>query len=174
MIIRHSKEAEKADIFSLHQHAFDSSEALSVAQLTIDLLDDQTALPLLSLVADANRKLVGHILFTSAGTADTQTGKGYILAPLAVLPEMQGKGIGQALIKQGLDELRMRGADYVLVLGDPKFYKRCGFHTRHSIQPPYTLDYPEAWMAQELHSDGLQNVEGILKCAQSLSSPKHW
>lgn len=174
MKIRESIEGDKDSIFSLHQNAFGEAEGRAVSKLAIDLLGDKTALPILSLVAESNKEMVGHILFTSVRVSGLESGKAYILAPLAVAHSMQGKGVGMALINYGLNKLKERGADFVLVLGDPKYYYRTGFKADHNIEPPYKLNYPEAWMAQELRTGALNGVKGTVQCAISLSSPEHW
>lgn len=174
MKIRESTESDKGAIFSLHQNAFGETEGGAVAKLAMDLLDDETALPVLSLVAESDNDIVGHILFTSVGVSNLESSNAYILAPLAVIPDMQGRGVGTALINYGLDRLKERDADFVLVLGDPKYYSRTGFKAAHNLEPPYKLDYPEAWQALELCTGILNNVRGIVQCATSLSSPEHW
>ncbi len=174
MQIRESSEGDKETIFNLHQSAFGEVEGRAVATLAVDLLSDKTALPILSLVAESDSEIVGHILFTSVSVSDLDASNAYILAPLAVAHNMQGKGVGTALINDGIEKLRARGADFVLVLGDPKYYHRTGFSAEHHIKPPYQLDYPEAWMVQELRTDVLKDVRGTVQCAKSLSSPEHW
>lgn len=150
MQIRESTENDKDAILRIHQDAFGGGEGESVSRLAIDLLEDKTAMPLLSLVAEEESTIVGHIIFTSVSVGGSATSNAYILAPLAVINNQQSRGIGTALITQGLKVLRERNADFVLVLGEPDYYSRTGFEASHSISPPYELEYPEAWMAQEL------------------------
>lgn len=80
----------------------------------------------LSLVASAGDEVVGHIAFSSVSIADGTRGW-FGLAPLSVLPRMQGRGIGRALVEQGLAQLHSRGAAGCVVLGDPALYGRFGF-----------------------------------------------
>ncbi len=174
MKIRESNQSDKASIFSLHQNSFGAAEGSTVAKLAIDLLNDETALPILSLVAESDNSIIGHILFTSVKVGNLEFGNAYILAPLAVAPKMQRKGVGTTLINYGLDKLKQRDASLVLVLGDPKYYNRTGFKAEHDIEPPYKLDYPEAWLAQELRTGAFDNVSGAIQCATSLRSPAHW
>lgn len=174
MKIRESIEIDKDPILNLHQNVFGEAEGRAVAKLAIDLLGDETALPILSLVAESDKEIIGHILFTSIRVGDLDSSNVYILAPLAVAHHMQGKGIGTALINQGLSKLKEHNAEFVLVLGDPKYYKRTGFKAAHNIEPPYKLDYPEAWLVQELRAGALNDVSGVVQCAKSLSSPEHW
>lgn len=174
MQIRESTDNEKDSIFRIHKEAFGKAEGQAVAKLTIDLLEDKTAHPILSLVAECERGIVGHILFTSVSVNGFSIDSAYILAPLAVATGHQGKGIGGTLISEGLRQLKERNASFVLVLGDPKYYGRAGFKAGHHITPPYKLEYPDAWMALELREGALKSVKGMVRCAASLSSPEHW
>lgn len=80
----------------------------------------------LSLVAESDGEVVGHIAFSCASIGDASAGW-YLLGPVAVRPGRQGEGIGRALIESGLDALRARGARGCVLVGDPAFYGRFGF-----------------------------------------------
>ena len=87
------------------------------------MLNDETAMPILSLVAVENNKLIGHILYTRAVVTQTEISiSAKILAPLAILPEEQKKGTGKKLINVGLRMLRASGTELVFVLGHPTYY----------------------------------------------------
>lgn len=83
----------------------------------------------LSLVAERDDQIVGHIAFSSVQFSDSSS-HWYGLGPVAVLPEMQGLGIGKALIERGLADLRAIGAEGCVLLGDPNYYERFGFKSR--------------------------------------------
>ena len=175
MKIRESVENDKKSIREVHLNAFDSSEGESVAQLAIDLLEDKTALPILSLVAEQDNEIMGNIIFSSVNIEGFEGVSAYILSPLAVTKFAQKKGIGTRLINKGLEMLKERGAEIVLVYGDPNYYRRTGFKAGHNIKPLYKLKYPEeAWMAQELVENSLTKTQGTVQCAMPLSSPEHW
>jgi putative acetyltransferase len=82
----------------------------------------------LSLVGVEEGRVVGHILFTPVVI---ETGEGSIhglgLAPMAVLPEFQRKGIGSALVREGIERLRRTDCPFIVVLGHPEYYPRFGF-----------------------------------------------
>ncbi len=80
----------------------------------------------LAFVAEEYGAVVGHILFTPV-TVDGSDATGMGLAPMAVLPSHQRKGIGSRLVRHGLDHLRQSGCPFVIVLGHPEFYPRFGF-----------------------------------------------
>ena len=83
-----------------------------------------------SLVAEVDGEVVGHIAFSAACIGDTSEGW-FLLGPVAVRPERQGEGIGRALVESGLAALRSRGACGCVLVGDPAFYRRFGFQ-QHS------------------------------------------
>lgn len=174
MHIRESTESDKNFIRQVQKEAFGEAEGESVSQLAIDLLEDKTALPILSLVAEIDNCVVGHVIFSSVKIVGAQVTGAYILAPLAVANALHGSGIGTALINRGLGILGERNAEFVLVLGDPQYYSRTGFRAGHGLKPPHELEYPEAWMAQELRDGALSAIQGTVQCADSLNSPEHW
>jgi len=132
-------------------------------------------LPILSLVAEQDNEVIGSVIFSSVNIEGIEGVSAYILAPLAVTGFAQGKGVGTLLINKGLEILKERGAEIVLVYGDPNYYMRTGFKAGHNLKPPYKLEYPEeAWMAQELVENILTKTSGTVRCAISLSSPEYW
>jgi len=176
MKIRESVVADQDQIYAVHLAAFGEQEGPVVAGLASQLLVDESARPVLSLVADDDGAIVGNVIF-SAVTAGECPYTISIMCPLAVAAGHQGKGLGQQLIQQGLERLAADGTDIVLVLGDPKYYSRAGFKAGHKLQPPYELPYPEAWMARALQPDAEEvwaGAQGIVQCAQCLQDPKYW
>ncbi|MCF6283403.1 MAG: N-acetyltransferase [Candidatus Polarisedimenticolaceae bacterium] len=175
MKIRESVENDKKSIRKVHQNTFDQSEGDVVSQLAIDLLEDETALPILSLVAEQDNEIIGNIIFSSVNIEGAGGVSAYILAPLAVTKDTQKNGIGTLLINKGLETLKEQGAEVVLVYGDPNYYMRTGFKAGHNLKPPHKLKYPEeAWMAQELVEGILTKTQGTVRCALSLNSPEYW
>lgn len=179
MEIRKSSETDKPAIETVHIRAFGEEEGPLIAQLVNDLLEDETAHPLLSLVAIQDSKIVGHILFTKATLTHTDKSvSAQLLAPLAVLPEVQSKGIGAQLISEGLRQLKESGVDLVFVLGHPAYYPRCGFVTAGVVgfEAPYPIaeKNAEAWMVQELNESVIESVKGKVQCAQALNHPELW
>ena len=79
-----------------------------------------------SLVADCDGTVVGHVAFSPARPEDGTPGW-YTLGPVSVAPEVQRRGIGQALITAGIAKLRERGASGCIVVGDTNSYSRFGF-----------------------------------------------
>ena len=174
-VLRHSHDAEKSVIAQLHGEVFGEAEGDSIARLVLDLFDDPTARPYLSLVAEDAGCIVAHILFTPVSIKGADISGGYIMAPLAVATDHQQQGLGSALINNGVATLADDHAPFVLVYGDPDFYSRTGFRPCRELNPPHKLSYPaEAWMVRELQPDILTGLEGTVICANPLQAPEHW
>ncbi len=82
----------------------------------------------LSLVAEMDGKIVGHVAFSVVTINGTDQGW-YGLGPVSVLPELQKQGIGSRLIKEGLSLIREKGAKGCVLEGSPMYYQRFGFKT---------------------------------------------
>ncbi|MBN1146029.1 MAG: N-acetyltransferase [Anaerolineales bacterium] len=174
MIIREATHRDDQSIESVILDAFDPVEGPVVAKLALDLLVDDTAKPVVALVAEHGGKILGVVIFSAVAITGHEGVSATILAPLAVMKEAQRKGVGLALIEHGMNLIKQAGAGLVLVLGDPNYYSRSGFVPEHKIDPPYQLPYPEAWMAREFVGGLLNRIEGTARCADSLNAPEYW
>jgi putative acetyltransferase len=120
---------------------------------------------ILSLVAEKDGHVVGHILFSPV-TIEPFAGQvsAVGLAPMAVLPDQQGKGIGTRLVEEGLAELRRLGHDVVVVVGHPDYYPRFGFKRASLFGLRTEIDCPdEAFMAIELRPGALAGRGGRVR-----------
>jgi len=174
MRFREANAAEVEAALRIHRLAFNRAEE---AELVARLLQDPSAQPSLSVVAEAKGRLVGHALFTALSLVGSRPGAGCsILAPLAVLPAHQRSGAGRGLIECGCQLLSERGSDLVFVLGDPRYYTRCGFVPAlpFGLQAPYAIAPEEAWMVRPLRPGVLGKVHGTVRCAQSLAAERYW
>lgn len=88
-----------------------------------------------SLVAEMEGRIVGHVAFSPVTMGDG-TPDWCGVGPLSVLPECQKKGIGSALMIEGLNRLRALGAQGCVLVGDPRYYERFGFRN----EPALVLD----------------------------------
>ena len=120
--------------------------------------------PIISLVADEDGAVVGHILFSPATLNGHAQLKIMGLGPMAVLPAQQRKGIGSMLVRAGLEKCKQLGYGAVIVLGHSGYYPRFGFtpSDRYGICCEY--DVPtEAFMVIELQADYLKGARGTIK-----------
>lgn len=124
----------------------------------------------LSLVAELDGTLVGHVLYSrlTIVEGDRQI-EALALAPLAVLPEQQRRGIGTELVRRSLSHCRDEGHAIVLVLGNPAYYERFGFRAdaaRH-LQSPYAGEH---FQGLELQPGALQRATGEVRYAAPFSA----
>ncbi len=131
----------------------------------VEALRDGGALAL-SLVAEEGGQIVGHIAFSELEVGEAQaatTPPGLALAPVAVLPECQRRGLGAALVGEGLRRLAAARRPFVIVLGHAEYYPRFGFApaSRYGILCPFPAP-DEAFLALELNPGGLQGVTGTV------------
>ena len=176
MLVRPARSQDTAALLDVERAAFGGVEE---AALVKALLDDPSALPLINLVAEQGGVLVGHVLFTNAVV---QTARGdvgaTILAPLAVVPDAQGKGVGQALCREGIAAARELGIGLVFVLGHIDYYPRFGFRpaSPHGLAAPYPIDpaVADAWMVLETKPGLIGAVQGTIRCADAMMHPEMW
>ena len=161
--IRDSVSADFGAIEVLYPEAFPDEDLLPLVR---DLLADATVAT--SIVGEIDSGIVGHVIFTKCSVTRERTNVA-LLGPLAVTPARQGQGIGSALVRAGLRQLKDNDVRVVCVLGDPAFYGRLGFLTDSSIRPPYPLqaEYDGAWQSQYLCDTGAAY-------SGELSVPEQW
>jgi predicted N-acetyltransferase YhbS len=117
--------------------------------------------PELSLVAEFDGEIVGHILFTKIKIGEHTA---LALAPVSVLPKCQGKRIGEKLILEGHKRASDLGFDSIIVLGHQTYYSRFGYTTASKWKIKAPFDVPEeCFMAVELVPNGLEYVSGIVE-----------
>ncbi len=176
--LRLSRPAE-ADLAVLFENSFTASEGAEegrlIGRLARDLVTGTPASELWVFGASQAGRLCGAIVFTALHFArDPRTA--VLLAPVAVAPDWQGRGVGQALLRFGLDDLRAAGIDFALSYGDPAFYSRVGFRriTPDDAAPPRPLSMPEGWIGQGLSDRAEFPILGPSTCAAALDDPDFW
>ena len=159
MQIRPEQAADIAAIHAVNRAAFDSDTEADL----VDALREH-ADPIISLVADDGGSIVGHILFspvTLSGHADLKI---MGLAPMAVRPAEQRRGIGSALVGAGLERCKQLGSGAVVVLGHPGYYPRFDFVPASRFGLACEYDVPdEAFMALELELGILRGASGTIR-----------
>lgn len=126
MLIRQETSKDYNDVYNLIKEAFATAEHSdgNEQDLVEALRNGDAFVPELSLVADIDGKIAGHILFTEGKVGEDTT---LVLAPLSVSPKYQKQGIGTSLIKEGHKIAKKMGYQYSLVLGSESYYPRFGY-----------------------------------------------
>jgi putative acetyltransferase len=159
--IRSERPEDALRVRSVNELAFGQA---TEADLVVRLQQACTAS--LSLVAEDDDGVVGHILFTpvlveSAGRRVVGMG----LAPMAVLPDRQRQGIGSALVRRGLEILHDRSCPFVVVVGHPEYYPRFGFEpaSMHGLTSQWEGIPDAAFMVSILDVNAMAGVAGVAK-----------
>ncbi|MFQ5569301.1 MAG: GNAT family N-acetyltransferase [Rhodothermales bacterium] len=158
MRIRPERVEDVQPIRRINLDAFDTDAEANL----VDVLR-RSGIPLISLVAEDQGILVGHILFSPV-TLEAASVPVAGLAPMAVVPPRQNEGIGSLLVEEGLRQCVEAGYAAVVVLGHPGYYPRFGFvvSTHYGITSEY--DVPaEVFMVKELTAEALSGVQGVVR-----------
>jgi putative acetyltransferase len=164
VLVRSEAEADRAAVYALNTAAFGSPQEARL----VDVLR-MNVQPFVSLVAEHDGAIVGHILFTPVTLDSPELIMG--LAPMAVLPACQRTGIGSELVRAGLDRCRQLGAGAAVVLGHPEYYPRFGFAPAARFGLCCEYDVPlEAFMAMELRPGALRGASGTVRYHAAFAS----
>ena len=146
IIIRNESESDIETISVITKAAFENLAVSNhTEQFIIDALRSASALTI-SLVAEMEEKVVGHIAFSPLTISDNSR-DWYGLGPISVLPRLQKQGIGTSLMREGLSLLISLGAKGCVLVGDPGYYERFGFKSLpellvDGVPPQYVLALP--------------------------------
>lgn len=159
MLIRPEEERDWAAVHALNATAFASpAEANLVEALR------QQAHPVISLVAEEDQQIVGHIMFSPISLTGHPNLNVMGLAPMAVAHRRQRAGIGAALVRTGLERCKQLGFGAAVVLGHIKYYPRFGFVPSTRFGIACTYEVPEqAFMVVELQPGYLQGTSGTVQ-----------
>lgn len=159
MEIRMERPQDIAAVHHLHRLAFETGTEANL----VDALREQ-AQPVVSIVADEDAAIVGHVLFSPVTLPSRRGLRIMGLGPMAVLPARQRQGIGSALVRAGLEECRQTGAAAVVVLGHAAYYPRFGFVPASRFGIASGHDVPDdVFMALELEDRGLAGPGGTIR-----------
>ncbi|EKS7767018.1 N-acetyltransferase [Edwardsiella piscicida] len=134
MIIREEKKQdinhiERLTLLAFTGHPHHEPGSSPNEHMIINRLRDAEAMTL-SLVAEDDSGIIGHLAYSSV-KIDGITTRWHALAPISVSPSRQRQGIGSKMIEQSILLLKERNIDGLVVLGDPEYYSRFGFHHNH-------------------------------------------
>lgn len=162
MIIRPEREEDNREIYNLVKLSFQSAEISngSEADLVNMLRQGKSYISDLALVAEEDDdKLIGYIMFTKAKVGNKEI---LALAPLAVLPQYQNRGIGSALINKGHQKAQDLGYEYSVVLGSENYYPKFSYvpAINYGIRSPFEVDQKK-FMACKLN-DKAEKINGLM------------
>lgn len=165
--IRTEQSADRTAVYTVEQRAFGRAAEADL----VEVLNAHGKVTL-SLVALAGEQVVGHVLFSPAHI-ESPAGRVAVqgMGPVAVLPGFQGQGVGSALVRAGLAQLRQSGCSAVIVEGNPRYYLRFGFQDAAPLglvcefNPP-----PGCFMVQALQPGALDGVSGLCRYAEEFQA----
>lgn len=169
---------EEKVICELFYSTFATSEGHDEGKLIKQLVDDFFKMierdEIFVFIAEKDGEIVGSIILSRLKISSKENI--FLLAPVAVKTEYQGKGIGQNIIKYSLDFLKKKNVSIVITYGDINFYSKAGFKkiSEEIIKAPLSLSYPEGWLAQSLDKNEISPIKGITYCAEALNNPQYW
>ena len=169
MNIRFATQKDTVEMCALVQEAF-GEEGDLISELVADMISAEDSL----IWVEENSGIRGLVGASRARVESA--GEGFwVLAPLGVSSDSQGLGIGGALVRHCLQELRGNGAHGVFVYGDPGYYGRFGFSFEDAspVKAPFDLEFPEGWLAllwKPIESEGSSS----LRVTAPLNKPGLW
>lgn len=166
-------------LIHVFKDSFTTSEGRDAGRMIADLVQDMLGTvgkdDLYVFSCHDGDDTIGAILFSRMIYADDPRDV-FILSPVAVKPSAQRRGVGQALIRHGLDQLRADHVDVALTYGDPRYYTRFGFEviSETMAKAPQRLNFPHGWMGQSLDGASLRGLKGAGQCVDSLNKAEFW
>ncbi len=173
-------ESEKAEeVIALFYNTFKASEneeeAIAISALVKKYLQNYPRADLKGFVALESGQIVGCVFFSQLKYIQSDK-KVFILSPMAVKTQLQGKGIGQELINYAHEALRKEGVNLTTTYGDINFYAKTGYElvSDDLIAAPLKLSYPEGWLAYSLDGNTPLKIEGPSNCIPELDDQNLW
>lgn len=159
--IRQEEKEDHKRVYKINKMAFGQEKE---SKLIEKIRRGPNFVPELSLVAEKDNEIVGHILFSKIQIVGESEYETLMLAPLAVIPELQKQGIGGKLIKKGIEKAKELGVESIIVVGHKDYYPKFGFQkaSKWGIKCPFEV--PDgAFMGIELTDKALENKAGVVQ-----------
>lgn len=159
MNVRPEKRMDIPAIYELNVSAFDSSAEANLVNALRSEENDY-----ISLVAENEKEIIGHIMFTPVLLEDYASARIMALAPMAVIEDFRGQGVGSKLIYSGIEACGEQKAGAIVVLGHPNYYPKFGFRAASRFELSSEYDVPEeVFMAMEIIPNYLAEKSGVIK-----------
>ena len=152
-----------------------SKEGVLIGDLVRNLMGGTAEEDLFIFTAEQDGAIIGGIL-CSRLTYPRDARTLFVIGPVAVATDQQGKGIGQRLLTHGLASLRSAGVDIAMTYGDPNYYSKVGFMpiSEAEAPAPFKLSHPEGWLALSLTGAQIAPLKGPSRCVEALNDPVFW
>jgi putative acetyltransferase len=171
LILRGERDTDFNDIYEINKQAFGREDE---AKLINALRKTRNYVKGFSIVALQDDKIVGHAIFTHA--AIMNQGKRFnclALGPMAVLPELQRKGIGKKLVEEGILRAKENNFKAIVVIGHSEYYPKFGFIPASTKKIRSRFNVPdENFMVIELNPNALKGITGLAEYAKEFSNLK--
>ncbi|WP_316364450.1 GNAT family N-acetyltransferase [Candidatus Thiodiazotropha sp. CDECU1] len=170
-----SDEVEIKQLFTeVFSDAEGEPEGVLIGNLVADLINTTEPDDIFGFVVTEQEQIIGSIFFTRL-IFDTPV-EAFILSPVAIRTNQQGKGVGQQLINYGIEQMRDMGVKLLFTYGDPNFYSKVGFRsiTEEIVKAPLELTQPEGWLCQSLDGGETAPIAGKSTCVTALNKPEYW
>jgi putative acetyltransferase len=159
--IRQEVQEDYKSVYEINKMAFGQENE---SKLIEKIRRGPNFVPELSLVAEKDNEIVGHILFSKMKIVGESEYETLMLAPLAVIPKLQKQGIGGKLIKKGIEKAIELGFDSITVVGHKNYYPKFGFQKASKWSIQSSIEVPdENFMAIELTENALENKAGVVQ-----------
>ncbi|WP_291090998.1 GNAT family N-acetyltransferase [Empedobacter sp. UBA7494] len=167
MNIRKEEKSDYEQVFKLIEKAFENEEYSDRREqfLVERLRNSDSFVPDLSIVFEMNGLIIGYVLLTKIKINHSNSSYDSLaLAPVAVLPNYQGNGIGGHLIEFAYKKAKELGFESIILLGHPTYYPKFGYRKASDFDIQLPFDVPdENCMAIELVEDALKNINGMVE-----------
>lgn len=164
-VTRDERPDDIAAIRQVHLEAFGGD----IEARIVDLLRARDKMTI-SLVTILGGEIVAHIAFSPVTFVGAPVGfRALGLGPVGVRPKSQARGLGSALVREGLRRCQDEGYDAVVVLGGPKYYGRFGFEAAHTFGLENEWGVGDEFMVLTLRDGALQGVRGLVRYTPEFS-----
>jgi len=166
------------DVKKLFTDVFSDSEGQDegelIGNLAFELQETTEPKNIFGFIAKDGKFFIGCIFFTRLEFENQINA--FILSPVAIATQYQKQGIGQKLIKFGINFLKKNNVKLLFTYGDPSFYSKVGFKciSESIAKAPFKLTSPEGWLAQSLVGDNIEPISGNSTCVSALNSQQYW